>query len=111
VLDSSAKFPSDGVLQGNFILQFGHYDQCLATRGPEDDDGVPRFKGKYCRVQLGFKANRNNTDPKSELLLTQMKIAYDSLSQTKGGANYLTELQVDAKVNNSVFFYGYEECI
>jgi Nose resistant-to-fluoxetine protein, N-terminal domain len=111
VFDSSAKFPSDGVLQGNFVLQFGHYDQCLATRGPEDDDGVPRFKGKYCRVQLGFKANKNNTDPKSELLLTQMKIAYDSLSQTKGGANYLTELQVDAKVNNSVFLYGYEECI
>jgi hypothetical protein len=78
--------------------------QCLATRGPDDDDGVPKFKGKYCRVQLGFKANRNNTDPKSELLLTQMKIAYDSLRQTKGGANYLTGLQVEATVNSILVY-------
>jgi len=106
VFDSSAKFPSDGVLQGAFILQFGHYDECLASRGPDDDDGVPKFKGKYCRVQLGFKANKNNTDPMSELLLTQMQIAYDSLSQAKGGANYITALQVDAsKVYNSIFLY------
>jgi hypothetical protein len=95
VLDSSAKFPSDGVLQGAFILQFGQYDQCLATRGPDDDNGVPKFKGKYCRVQLGFKANRNNTDPKSELLLTQMQIAYDSLSQTNGSSIYINDLQVE----------------
>jgi Nose resistant-to-fluoxetine protein, N-terminal domain len=104
VFDSSAKFPSDGVLQGSFILQFGQYDQCLATRGPDDDDGVPRFKGKYCRVLLGFKAKRNNTDPKSEMLLTEMKFAFDSLSQTLSGANYISEFQVESKVKINLVY-------
>lgn len=101
MLDSSAKFPNDGVLQGSFIIQFGHYDQCLATQGPVDSDGVPRFRGKYCRVQLGFKAKKNNTDPKTELLMAQMKIAYDSLNETRGGANFFSGLQIESKVGTS----------
>jgi len=93
VLDSSSKFPPDGILEGSFLLQMGNYDECLAVNGPEN-----RFRGKYCRVQLGFKSN-NQTDPKTELLLTQMRIAYEAIklkNDLPGASNFLTS---DAKVD------------
>jgi Nose resistant-to-fluoxetine protein, N-terminal domain len=105
VLDSSAKFPADGLLQGTFLMQMGHYDQCLATKGPEDIDGEPKFTGQYCRVQVGFKTKENNTDARTQLLMAQMKIVYDLLNQTNtqlmpGGADhYLTESLANQKVS------------
>jgi hypothetical protein len=103
VLDSSAKFPADGIFQGTFLMQMGHYDQCLATKGPADGGGVPRFTGKYCKVQLGFKAKENNTDARSKLILAQMKIAFDLQNQTSfmpGAANHLMDSQLDQKVHD-----------
>jgi Nose resistant-to-fluoxetine protein, N-terminal domain len=102
VLDSSAKFPADGLFQGTFLMQMGHYDQCLATKGPADDDGGPRFTGKYCMVQVSFKAKENNTDARTELILAQMKIAFDLQNQTilePGVANHMMHSQVDQKVH------------
>lgn len=106
MFDSSAKFPADGLLQGTFLVQMGHYDQCLAAKGPADTKGEPRFSGKYCRVQVGFKTKENNTDAKTELVMAQMKIAYDLLNQTNtrlmpgASDNYLTELLANQKVFN-----------
>jgi len=66
---------------------------------------VPKFTGKYCRVQVGFKTKENNTDARTNVLMAQMKIAYDLLNQTNfhlmpGAAeNYLTETLVNQKVS------------
>ncbi|XP_065348117.1 nose resistant to fluoxetine protein 6-like [Cloeon dipterum] len=79
MLDSSSKLPPEGILQGSFLFQLGNFDECLSVKGPLNSDNEPRFNGKYCRVQLGFKAT-NKTDPKSQLLFTQMKLAYDKIS-------------------------------
>jgi hypothetical protein len=113
VFDSSAKFPADGLMQGSFLMQMGQYDQCLVTKGPDDADGVPKFTGKYCRVQVGFKTKKNNTDMRTEVLMTQMKIAYDLLNQTNThlmpGAphNYLTESLANQKVSRQFILTNY----
>lgn len=104
MLDSSAKFPADGIFQGTFLMQMGQYDQCLATKGPAGDNGLPRFTGKYCKVQLGFKAKENSTDARTELILAQMKIAYELQHQATlipGVANHLIDSQNDPKVHKS----------
>jgi hypothetical protein len=38
------------------------------------------------------------------MLLTQMKIAYDSFSQTLSGANYISEFQVESKVKINLVY-------
>jgi Nose resistant-to-fluoxetine protein, N-terminal domain len=55
VFDSSSKIPADGILDGTSLTQVGNYDQCLATLGPKDADGVLKFKGKYCIFRPGFQ--------------------------------------------------------
>jgi hypothetical protein len=58
VFDSSSKIPADGILDGTSLTQVGNYDQCLATLGPHGDDGVPKFKGKYCIFRPGFQGSQ-----------------------------------------------------
>ncbi|XP_059484131.1 uncharacterized protein LOC132201727 [Neocloeon triangulifer] len=100
MLDSSTKLPPDGLLQGTFLYQLGNFDECLSVNGPLNNDGDPRFKGKFCRVQLGFKAN-GKTEPKVKLMLNMMKLAYDKISS---GANlsdsrgYLTSVDSHASL-------------
>ncbi|XP_065353206.1 nose resistant to fluoxetine protein 6-like [Cloeon dipterum] len=79
VFDSSSKLPPDGLLQGSFLFQLGNFDECLSVKGPLNSDNEPRFTGKYCRVQLGFKTS-DKMDAKSHMLFTQMKLAYDKIT-------------------------------
>jgi hypothetical protein len=84
VLDSASKLPPDGLLEGSFLLQLGNYDECLSIKGPLNEDGVPRFRGKYCRVLLGFKST-NQTDNRGQLLLMQMKMASENINLNSNG--------------------------
>ncbi|XP_059474133.1 nose resistant to fluoxetine protein 6-like [Neocloeon triangulifer] len=98
MLDSSTKLPPDGILQGAARFQLGNYDECLAVRGPLSNDGVPRFKGKFCRAQLGFKQASNKTiDPKGQLILNQMQLAQERISKNinlRTGVNYVETNQL-----------------
>jgi Nose resistant-to-fluoxetine protein, N-terminal domain len=61
VFDSSAKIPADGALDATIFIQVGNYDQCIATSGPEDGSGAPKFKGKYCIFRPGFQGQQIET--------------------------------------------------
>jgi hypothetical protein len=58
VLDSSSKFPADGILDASFLIQLGNYDECLAVKGPKQPDGTPSFLGRYCHYNIGFQGRQ-----------------------------------------------------
>jgi hypothetical protein len=79
VFDSSSKIPGGGFLDGTFLTQVGNYDQCLATSGPTDAGGEPKFKGKYCIFQPGFQGSQ--TDVINETIAETLEM-YSLVQQT-----------------------------
>jgi hypothetical protein len=107
VFDSSSKIAGDGILDATFLIQVGNYDQCLATSGPKDASGVPKFKGKYCLFQPRFQA------PQTEMINDAIAASHKIqrlVQQTL--VSFLTHCKIDQKFDfvpriSFIFFQNY----
>ncbi|XP_065345174.1 nose resistant to fluoxetine protein 6-like [Cloeon dipterum] len=85
MLDSSVKYPTGTILEGQFLVQLGNFDQCIAVRGPNDDSGTPRFKGKYCHFNFGFQSTAQ-TDMLNETIVNALALQKAVSELTNRGA-------------------------
>ncbi|XP_065331425.1 nose resistant to fluoxetine protein 6-like [Cloeon dipterum] len=62
MLDSSAKFMTDGISELTLLYKFANFDQCIAVNGPSGLNGNPKFTGQYCLFAVGLQLPSNNVD-------------------------------------------------